>query len=72
MLYRVLYLKVRSVRKVSGSTRGHGGHKGLDNLGFTDINTSPSHDVPFNTYPVLERNISRMETEAKLEDLRKK
>ena len=71
---------------MSGSTRGLGGHGGdyggdygggLDNLGFTDIDTSPSHDVSSNTFPVpgmdhRRRKISRMETQAKLEDLRKK
>ena len=73
------YLKVSSLRKVSGSTRGLGGHGGdhggLDNLGFTDIDTSPSHDVSSHTFPGMDqrrRKISRMETQAKMEDLRKK
>ena len=64
---------------MSGSTRGLGGqggdHGGLDNLGFTDMDTSPSHDVSSQTFPGMDqrrRKISRMETQAKMEDLRKK
>ena len=73
--HQCCYLKVNSVRKVSGSTRGHGGLGALDNLGFTDINSSPSpsRDVSEPSFPDLRRRkISRMETQAKEEDLRKK
>ena len=63
------------VRKLSGTTRGHGRKEGMDNLAFTEIinpqrGHSPylGHDDPYKG----KRKLSKMETQAKFEDLRKR
>ena len=65
-------------RKVSVSTRGHGGEEGkvmegVDNMAFTDTmeDTSPPPYLDYDRRSP-KRKMSRMETQAKFEDMRKR
>ena len=63
-------------RKVSVSTRGLGGEEGEDNMAFTDSLTSEDVNPPpymdYDNRNFGRRKLSRMETQAKFEDLRKR
>ena len=69
---------------MSLSTRGHGGAEGgdeevlegIDNIGFTDIvsmeDSSPPPYMDYDHGDYQYRKMSRMETQAKFEELRKR